>query len=88
VNSLHDRRSIQEATKSSQLGPFYRQDSPAFELGQSIADNCAGETIGVYGRVTDANGRPIAHASIEVWQPEENGFYDGAPGIQARAPLL
>jgi hydroxyquinol 1,2-dioxygenase len=76
VNSLHDRRSIQEATKSSLLGPFYRQDSPAFELGQSIADNCAGETIGVYGRVTDANGRPIAHASIEVWQPDENGFYD------------
>ena len=32
--------------------------------GQSIADNCAGETIGVYGRVTDANGHPIAHASI------------------------
>jgi protocatechuate 3,4-dioxygenase beta subunit len=76
VNSLHDRRSIQEATKSSLLGPFYRQDSPTFELGQSIADNCAGETIGVYGRVTDANGRPIAHASIEVWQPDENGFYD------------
>jgi len=76
VNSLHDRRSIQEATKSSLLGPFYRQDSPAFELGQSIADNCAGETIGGYSRVTDANGRPIAHASIEVWQPDENGFYD------------
>ena len=30
----------------------------------------------MYGRVTDANGRPIAHASIEVWQPDENGFYD------------
>ena len=76
VNSLHDRRSIQESTKSSLLGPFYRQDSPTFELGQTIADNCLGEEIGVYGRVTDANGRPIVHASIEVWQPDENGFYD------------
>jgi hydroxyquinol 1,2-dioxygenase len=42
VNSLHDRRAIEESTKSSLLGPFYRQDSPAFELGQSIADNCPG----------------------------------------------
>jgi hydroxyquinol 1,2-dioxygenase len=76
VNSLHDRRTIQESTKSSLLGPFYRQDSPAFELGQSIAENCTGEQIGVYGRVIDAQGRPVAHASIEVWQPDENGFYD------------
>ena len=76
VNSLHDRRAIQASTKSSLLGPFYRQDSPAFELGQSIADNCPGDEIGVYGRVIDANDSPIAHASIEVWQPDENGFYD------------
>jgi protocatechuate 3,4-dioxygenase beta subunit len=76
VNSLNDRRSIQESTKSSLLGPFYRQDSPTFELGQSIADNCPGEAIGVYGRVMDGSGRPVARASIEVWQPDENGFYD------------
>ena len=76
VNSLHDRRTIQESTKSSLLGPFYRQDSPTFELGQSIAENCPGEEIGVYGRVMDSNGWPIAHASLEVWQPDEKGFYD------------
>jgi len=73
---LNDRRAIQESTKSSLLGPFYRQDSPAFELGQSIAENCPGDEIGVYCRVIDANGSSIAHASIEVWQPDENGFYD------------
>lgn len=76
VNSLHDRRAIQGSTKSSLLGPFYRQDSPTLELGESIADNCPGEEIGVYGRVIDARGRGISHASIEVWQPDENGFYD------------
>ena len=75
VNSLNDRRSIQESTKSSLLGPFYRQDSPTFQLGESIADNCPGDVIGVYGRVL-SGGNPIAHASIEVWQPDENGFYD------------
>ncbi len=76
VNSLNDRRSIQESTKSSLLGPFYRQDSPTFQLGESIAENCPGEVIGVYGRVLNGNGQPIPHASIEVWQPDENGFYD------------
>jgi protocatechuate 3,4-dioxygenase beta subunit len=76
VNSLNDRRSIQESTKSSLLGPFYRQDSPTFEIGQSVAEGCPGEEIGVYGRVTGANRHAVAHASIEVWQPDENGFYD------------
>ncbi|HEX5230220.1 MAG TPA: dioxygenase [Bryobacteraceae bacterium] len=76
VNSLHDRRAIQESTKSSLLGPFYRQDSPRFELGQSIAGQAGGQEIGVYGRVMDGSGRPVPHASIEVWQPDEEGFYD------------
>ncbi len=76
VNSLNDKRSIQETTKSSLLGPFYRQDSPTLQLGQSIAENCPGEKIGVFGRVKDATGNPIPHASIEVWQPDDEGFYD------------
>ena len=53
VNALHDKRSIEETTKSSLLGPFYRQDSPTMKLGESIADNCPGEKIGVYGCVMD-----------------------------------
>ena len=76
VNSLHDKRSIQESTKSSLLGPFYRKDSPVMQLGQSIAEGCPGEKIGVYGRVLDREGRGIANASIEVWQPDDEGFYD------------
>lgn len=66
VNALNDRRSIQESTKSSLLGPFYRQDSPTLPLGRSIAENCPGEVIGVHGRVLSGNGKPVAHASIEV----------------------
>jgi len=76
VNSLHDRRAIEESTKSSLLGPFYRQDSPTFQLGQSIAPKMPGQEIGIYGRVTDAHGEGIANASIEIWQPDENGYYD------------
>jgi protocatechuate 3,4-dioxygenase beta subunit len=76
VNSLHDKRSIQESTKSSLLGPFYRKDSPVLPLGESIAENTPGEKIGVYGRVIDTEGTPLAKASVEVWQPDDEGYYD------------
>jgi protocatechuate 3,4-dioxygenase beta subunit len=76
VNSLHDKRATESSTKSSLLGPFYRQDSPTFELGQSIAVKAKGPEIGIYGRITDAGGRGVPHASIEIWQPDEDGDYD------------
>lgn len=34
VNTLHDRRSAEAGTKSSLLGPFYRQDSPLRRPGE------------------------------------------------------
>src|SRR5579863_2028129 len=76
VNSLHDRRATESSTKSSLLGPFYRQDSPTFELGQSIAVKEHGPEIGIYGQITDAAGKGIPHTSIEIWQPDEDGDYD------------
>ena len=30
----------------------------------------------MYGRVTDSHGAPVANASVEIWQPDENGDYD------------
>ena len=53
INSLHDKRGTESSTKSSLLGPFYRQDSPIFELGQSIAIKAKGAEIGIYGRITN-----------------------------------
>ncbi len=77
VNSLHDKRATGEGTQSSLLGPFYRQDAPKLELGQSIvAAKSAGQEIALYGRVVDSDGRGIPHASVEVWQPDETGNYD------------
>jgi hydroxyquinol 1,2-dioxygenase len=76
INALHDRRGTDLSTKSSLLGPFYRQDSPTFQLGESIAKSMPGPPIGIYGRVVDSHGKGIPHASIEIWQPDENGYYD------------
>src|SRR5579862_4917989 len=35
VNALNDRRAIDKGTKSSVLGPFYREDSPEKKLGET-----------------------------------------------------
>src|ERR1700723_3709703 len=56
INSLHDRRGVESSTKSSLLGPFYRQDSPTFELGETIAKKMPGPPVGIYGRITNATG--------------------------------
>ncbi|MEP6961752.1 MAG: dioxygenase, partial [Acidobacteriota bacterium] len=75
INALHDRRATEESTKSSLLGPFYRQDSPKRELGDSIASAPRQEVV-MYGKITDAKGKPIPNASLEIWQTDEDGAYD------------
>ena len=78
VNALNDRRALDKGTKSSVLGPFYRQDSPPMKLGETIAKGSYpnAKQVCLYGRVVNSAGRPIAGASVEVWQPDENGDYD------------
>lgn len=75
VNSLHDRRAVELGTKTSLLGPFYRQDSPVLPLGESIVESPRQQVL-LYGRVTDTHGNPLPHASVEVWQTDEDGAYD------------
>jgi hydroxyquinol 1,2-dioxygenase len=76
INSLHDRRGTELSTKSSLLGPFYRQDSPVFQLGESIAKKMPGTPVGIYGQITNSAGEGIPNTSIEIWQPDAEGYYD------------
>lgn len=76
VNALHDKRSLESGTKSSLLGPFYRNDSPHRELGESITENAAGEEVVLFGTVTNIAGESIPQASVEIWQPDDEGVYD------------
>lgn len=75
INALHDKRAIEASTKSSLLGPFYRQDSPKYNLGDCIV-NSPRQQVVIYGQVTDASGKGIPNASIEIWQTDEDGAYD------------
>src|SRR3984957_11034551 len=78
VNALNDRRALEAGTKSSVLGPFYREDSPPMKMGSSIAnkDYPNAQEVCVYGQVVNAEGEGIANASVEIWQPDETGNYD------------
>jgi len=77
INALHDKRATEAGTKTSLLGPFYRQDSPVMKLGSSIVTKpTSGQEIALYGRVLNSAGKGIPNASVEIWQPDETGNYD------------
>jgi hydroxyquinol 1,2-dioxygenase len=64
------------ATESTVLGPFHMVDSPARERGDRIGEAPGGEEAVVCGRVLSADGSPLAGALVDVWQANDEGFYD------------
>ena len=75
VDLVRHRR-LGRGTDSSLLGPFYRAGAPTLAPGADIAGETPGEPIVVGGQVTDARGRPVAGALLDVWQAAPNGKYD------------
>jgi hydroxyquinol 1,2-dioxygenase len=60
-------------------------------MGGDIAGGAAGQPCWVEGTVTDTNGNPVPGARIEVWEADEDGFYDvqyGDNRIAGRAHLF
>lgn len=77
VNTLHDTTAIEEATHTSLLGPFFRENTPVFETGSQIAKGAEAEDeIVLHGEVTDVAGQPLAGATVTVWQTAADGRYD------------
>jgi protocatechuate 3,4-dioxygenase beta subunit len=76
------------STESTVLGPFHMVESPRRELGADIALDGKGTPCLVSGQVTGPDGEPLAGASVDVWQTNEDGFYDvQQPGIQPAGNL-
>jgi hydroxyquinol 1,2-dioxygenase len=65
-----------DATEATVFGPFFTENSPHIDNGGDIAGGATGQPCWVEGTVTDVEGRPIPHARIEVWEADEDGFYD------------
>ena len=62
---------------STVLGPFYAGPQRELDKGESILlREEDGEPLVMKGRVSDAGGKPIAGAKVEVWQTATNQLYD------------
>jgi hydroxyquinol 1,2-dioxygenase len=75
VDAINNRKPS-GASESTVLGPFHVADAPELPMGADICLDAKGEPMLVQGRILDTAGRPIAGAKIDVWQANDEGFYD------------
>jgi hydroxyquinol 1,2-dioxygenase len=73
--AMHDGAK-QGATEATVLGPFHTHDAPPMENGADITNGAPGQPLLVTGRVLSADGVPLAHAMVDVWQADAEGLYD------------
>jgi hydroxyquinol 1,2-dioxygenase len=69
-------RKFGAATESTVLGPFHVVESPVRELGDTIDLVGTGTPCVVTGRVLSTDGTPLPGAVLDVWQANDQGFYD------------
>ncbi|AWW43428.1 maleylacetate reductase and hydroxyquinol 1,2-dioxygenase domain-containing protein [Streptomyces cadmiisoli] len=65
-----------DTTPSAVLGPFYVEGPPEAEHGTDISGGLPGTPLWADVRVTDTAGVPVKDAVVDVWQSNEDGFYD------------
>lgn len=75
VDAINNRKPS-GASESTVLGPFHVADAPELPLGSDICLDQKGEPMHVSGRILSTDGRPLANAKIDVWQANDEGFYD------------
>jgi hydroxyquinol 1,2-dioxygenase len=78
-----NNRTANAATESTVLGPFHMVTSPRRALGDTIDLVGTGPQCVLEGRVLSADGTPLPGAELDVWQANDQGFYDvQQPGLQ------
>ena len=75
VDAINSRRPS-GASENTVLGPFHVSGAPEYPMGTNICLDGKGEDLVVRGRVVDVDGNPIDGARIDVWQANDEGFYD------------
>lgn len=79
-------RASDDATEPTVFGPFHLDGSIHRLDGDSIVDlpQVGDENLMFSGTVRDTSGRPVAGASLDVWQVQSNGLYDVQEGSNLR----
>jgi hydroxyquinol 1,2-dioxygenase len=74
-------------TEATVFGPFHLENAPAYLQGADIANGAPGEPLFVDATVRGPEGEVVRDAVVDVWQADEDGYYDvQIPGLdQARA---
>ncbi len=75
VETINNRKKTGE-TESTVLGPFHVSNAPRYANGANICLDGKGEPLLVSGTVRNVKGKVIAGATLDVWQTNEEGFYD------------
>jgi hydroxyquinol 1,2-dioxygenase len=75
VDAINSRRPT-GASENTVLGPFHIEGAPEYEMGANICLDQKGEDMVVHGRILDTEGNPVEGARIDVWQANDEGFYD------------
>lgn len=71
-----NNEAYENATEATVFGPFFVEDAPEIPIGGDIAGGASGQPCWVEGTVTDTAGNPVPGARIEVWEADDDGFYD------------
>ncbi len=64
------------ATEATVFGPFHTADAPRVEAGADIAQGAPGDPLFVDVEIVGLDGQPVADASVDVWQADDDGLYD------------
>ena len=65
------------------LGPFWRKNAPVCAAGDNIArGDTPGLPLEVKGTVFDSMGKPLAGATVDVWQASPVGLYENQDPAQ------
>jgi len=75
VDAINNRKPT-GASESTVLGPFHVADAPELDMGSDICLDQKGEPMLVLGRVLDTAGNLLNGVKIDVWQANDEGFYD------------
>ena len=75
VDAINNRKPS-GASESTVLGPFHVAGAPELPMGANICLDQKGEDMLIRGHVRDVDGKPIEGATLDVWQANEEGFYD------------
>ncbi|MFJ7219636.1 maleylacetate reductase and hydroxyquinol 1,2-dioxygenase domain-containing protein [Amycolatopsis sp. NPDC098790] len=65
-----------DTTPSAVLGPFYVDGPPETPQGANLAEGLPGTPLWTDIKVTDTEDNPVPEAVVDVWQSNEDGFYD------------